>query len=146
MPGFLIPADLGRMIPLGVDPLTWAESNLLASPGALVARGTRVFRIPTLVPAVKRNGACIHHVDGMCAIHDVAPFGCAFFDCKTRDYTLSHRGLLQIAGADVESPYIQIWRHLRSKGLKSRPPETARAAMGLHLDASTKGPKLTRIK
>jgi hypothetical protein len=146
MPGFLIPADLTRMIPMGVDPLTWAETNLLASPGALVARGTRMFRIPTLVPAVKRNGSCIHLLDCRCEIHEISPFGCAFFDCKSRDYTLSHRGLVEIAGADLESTYIKIWRHLRAKGLKSRPPEAARAAMSMYLEAEAKKPKLTRIK
>jgi len=33
MPGFLIPADLTRIIPPGADPVIWAEANLLASPG-----------------------------------------------------------------------------------------------------------------
>src|SRR6266446_1724770 len=82
MPGYLIPSDLDRMIPIGVDPLTWAEMNLLASPGALVMKNLQFFRIPTLVPSTKADGSCINLTpEGLCSIHETAPFGCAFFDC-----------------------------------------------------------------
>src|SRR5208337_1439820 len=43
MPGFLIPSDLERMIPAGVDPYLWADKNLLASPGALVMKDGETF-------------------------------------------------------------------------------------------------------
>ena len=54
LPGYLVPADLDRIrvhLAPDADLLTWARGSLLASPGALVARGGKVFRIPTLVPA-----------------------------------------------------------------------------------------------
>jgi len=55
MPGFLVPSDLDRMIPPTVNPLVWAESNLLASPGAKVMKNGLILRIHTLVPAVKKD-------------------------------------------------------------------------------------------
>lgn len=74
MPGFLIPADLERMIPEGADPFVWAEKNVLASPGALAMQGGKTFRIHTLVPATKKDGSCIHLAeDGRCLIHEVSP-------------------------------------------------------------------------
>jgi len=51
LPGYLIPADLKRMIPAHAQSFDWAEQNLLASPGALVVKDRVLFRIPTLVPA-----------------------------------------------------------------------------------------------
>src|SRR5262245_26676119 len=86
MPGHLIPADLDRLLEGVADPGKWAEDNLLASPGALAMNTTtgRTFRIRTLVPAVKPDGSCIHLTeDRKCAIHENAPFGCAFFSCGT---------------------------------------------------------------
>ncbi len=82
MPGFLLPSDLDRMVPADTEPFTWAETNLLASPGALVMKGNTYFRIPTLVPATTSTGSCKNLTsEGLCAIHDISPFGCAFFDC-----------------------------------------------------------------
>jgi hypothetical protein len=46
MPGFLIPSDLERMIPHGVNPMQWAEDSLLASPGAIVVRNRELVRVP----------------------------------------------------------------------------------------------------
>ena len=60
MPGCLIPSDLDRMIPRTTDPFRWAESNLLASPGAVAMKNGKLFRIPTLVPATKADGSCIN--------------------------------------------------------------------------------------
>jgi hypothetical protein len=161
MPGYLVPADLGRMIPLECnrchrvmrdttacdgacecgglihvcDPRTWAESNLLASPGALVLQGGKPFRIHTLVPARQESGACIHFTDeGSCAIHLVAPFGCAFFGCD--DYTAgkmmaNHAALEDIYRAQLDraSLYCTIWEHLWSLGKRTPAPEVARALM-----------------
>src|SRR6516162_6121893 len=61
IPGYLVPDDLVRLRDLlspGEDLLTWSRGNLLASPGALVARGGQLFRIPTLVPARKSDRSC----------------------------------------------------------------------------------------
>src|SRR5262249_2873753 len=84
IPGYLIPADLERMhrhLAPGQDLRFWAKEHLLASPGALVVRGGRSFRIPTLVPARRPDGACVClTATSQCSIHPLSPFGCAFFD------------------------------------------------------------------
>jgi hypothetical protein len=138
MPGNLIPADLPRMIPQGVDPFQWAEANLLASPGALVSRGGVQSRIPTLVPAVKEDGSCIHlNAQGLCNIHRVAPFGCAFFSCTDgpESYELSARGLHAILDDEAEGgPYTLIWHHLHQLGKVQRPAEELRQRMRTFLD------------
>jgi hypothetical protein len=135
MPGFLIPSDLGRMIPVTADPFAWAVENLQASPGALVARDGRTFRIPTLVPASRSDGSCIHLRDGRCNIHAVSPFGCAFFGCGAAGGpALSGTGLRTIAAAGVGSLYHRLWRHLKSRGRVARSPEEKRAAMREHLN------------
>lgn len=139
MPGFLIPADLDRMIPVGADPLAWAEKNLLASPGALVQQGAQRFRIPTLVPAVKMDGSCINlSPEGLCRIHEVSPFGCAFFDCGPERNQLSHSGLNAVYEAmfrvptfssDAGNLYMRIWTHLAERGLTQKPAEVLRIWM-----------------
>lgn len=129
MPGFLIPNDLGRMIPPDTNPFAWAEQNLLASPGALVATpDLGVFRIPTLVPRVKADGSCIHLKDDRCMIHAVAPFGCAFFDCSFEDQRPYTRpGLIQIIDAHAERKlYGQLWEYLNERGLCQFAPEQLR--------------------
>jgi|SRR5271170_3886359 len=134
VPGFLIPADLERMIPEGEDPLKWAEVNLEASPGAIVMKDGKQFRIPTLVMASKEDGSCIHFQKRRCAIWADAPFGCAFFGCTSgspqEQYRLSHRGLMAIYGAWREdSLYKRIWYHLWGSGRQSEAPEDKRARM-----------------
>jgi hypothetical protein len=62
LPGYLLPSDLSRIANFhrpGVDFVSWASRYLLASPGAIVAKAGRAFRIPTLVPARRLDGACI---------------------------------------------------------------------------------------
>jgi hypothetical protein len=133
MPGYLIPADLARMKPKDSDVFAWAEQNLLASPGALVMKGGKTFRVNTLVPAKQPDGSCIHLIGERCAIHAVAPFGCAFFSCvdSTRDAdVLSAHGLrtiMQDQAADGE--YRRVWLHLDGKGLRSESAETLRERM-----------------
>jgi len=136
MPGCLIPSDLDRMIPPHVrDVFGWAEDNLLASPGALVRNTVtgQVFRIKTLVPAVKADGSCIHLTESsLCAIHAAAPFGCAFFDCTLdpRHDTLSVAGMREVQHAHrTNALYSCIWHHLNSKGFRQHPPEVLRARM-----------------
>jgi len=136
MPGFLIPSDLDRMIPPQMQPLPWAELTLLASPGALVAKGSDLFRIPTLVPAVKNNGSCINLHEGQCLIHPIAPFGCAFFDCGPERGNLSHHGLNAVYAAWLEpaSLYRRIWMHLFDKNLVQQKAETLRMRMHVELE------------
>lgn len=126
MPGYLIPADLIRLIPEGIEPLAWAEQNLLASPGAVLrGRDGKHYQVPTLVPATKPDGSCIHLDENeRCKIHQIAPFGCAFFSCiqtKAQGDEISLRGLLTIIEAwqNPVSLYPAIWKHLDAKGLRS---------------------------
>jgi hypothetical protein len=133
MPGFLIPADLERMAPQ-VAPLQWAEDHLLASPGALVMKGLSFFRIPTLVPKTKTDGSCVNlQPDNRCAIHAIAPFGCAFFDCKSkRGDELSRNGLMTVYQSffvDEKSLYREIWMHLSERGMTQHPAEALREKM-----------------
>ncbi len=138
MPGFLIPTDLDYMLPAGVDPLVWAETNLLASPGALVMKGLQTFRIPTLVPAVKADGSCINLTpEGLCSIHDISPFGCAMFDCGPERNQLSHSGLNAVYHAIFVNPvslYRRIWTHLAERGLVQQAAEVLRAKMRKELE------------
>jgi hypothetical protein len=132
MPGFLIPSDLERMIPAGADPLQWAESNLLASPGALAMKNGKTFRIHTLVPTTKPDGSCIHYRKQHCQIWENAPFGCAFFGCGAKDEDrVSKSGLVDVMKAqnDVESLYSRIWEHLWDLEKRQDPPEVTRARM-----------------
>jgi hypothetical protein len=133
IPGFLIPSDLGRMIPAGADPLLWAESSLLASPGALVMKDGQTFRIPTLVPATKEDGSCIHYRQRSCQIWENSPFGCAFFGCGAVDEDrLSHEGLAAILRAwrGPEPPlYVMLWTHLWDAGRRARGPQENRDRM-----------------
>lgn len=127
MPGFLAPSDLGRMIPECEHAPTWAETQLLASPGALVSKGGRRFRIHTLVPAVKADGACIHlTAEGRCDIHQVAPFGCAYFDCgpdpRLRASTAALLAVME-EWFRADSLYVEIWIHLHELGLIQEAPE-----------------------
>ena len=131
MPGYLIPADLDRLTPAGADPFRWAESNLLASPGALVAKNGQMFRIPTLVPATKEDKSCTHlTAEGACGIHDVAPFGCAFFDCGPERPEINHKALAGIYKACQEQAlYFQLHVHLSYKGLVQERAEVLRSRM-----------------
>lgn len=134
MPGFLIPDDLERMVPVGQDVFGWAEENLLASPGALVSKDGKQFRIPTLVPARSAAGACVFLKDARCSIHAVSPFGCAFFSvCKPRDRAadeLSAAGLRAVMTAWPRGGlYAKVWAHLNMQGLDAPAPEVCRATM-----------------
>ena len=131
MPGFLIPTDLNRIIPGDRDIYEFARENLRASPGAIVKRGSEIFRIGTLVPATKPDGSCIHlTAAGDCAIHAIAPFGCAFFDCGPERPGLSHKALEAVMlDHEVHGLYARIWQHLRQRGLTAPGPEVLRARM-----------------
>lgn len=149
MPGYLIPADLPRILQHlapGQDLFDGSRAHLLASPGAKVRRGDRIFRIPTLVPARREDGACrFLTADSRCALHAVAPFGCAFFDehqsCSESDRR-SQRGLQAVLEAwqngDV---YAQVWTMLVQSGLVAPPPEVCRAHLqrARHPPSSAKG-------
>jgi len=134
IPGYLIPADLERIhqhLSPSENLLAWAKQNLLASPGALVIRHDQAFRIPTLVPARRPDGACIFlTATGQCAIHAVSPYGCAFFDwnmAHSEADRRSKRGLQAVLEAwDTRDLYSQVWVALADDGFMAPAPEVAR--------------------
>lgn len=153
LPAWLIPADLERMIPSGTDPFKWAELNLLASPGPLVAQVVerlfrsqrerekcerrlyrRWFRVPGLVLAAKPDGSCkFLSTESACTILDASPFGCAFFDGHNHASPASDRLVRASLNQSIEvgPGHLdhRLRRHLIGKGLVSRPPEMKRARM-----------------
>jgi hypothetical protein len=134
IPGYLIPADLERIhqhLAPEQDLGAWAKEHLLASPGAVVMRSSRTFRIPTLVPARRADGACMFLTPaGHCAIHAVSPYGCAFFDshmASTEADRRSTRGLQAVLEAwEAGDVYAQVWLTLAGERLVALPPEVAR--------------------
>jgi Fe-S-cluster containining protein len=146
IPGYLIPADVGRIARhLGLTNLVeFAFSYLLASPGATVMRAGRVFQIPTLVPRRKEDGSCVFLDErNRCRIHEVSPFGCAFFDAHQSDAEAqrrSGRGLQEVAGHWAMSPnthaYTVIWKLLCAAGMRAVPAHVARQRMASSLATS----------
>jgi hypothetical protein len=131
------------MIPPDEVPERWARQHLRASQGALIIRyyedgRQEPMRIPTLVPAhVGGTGdnafACHWLKNGLCEIHPVAPFGCAFFECRqSREQAdrLSSQGLRAIS-ADFEQKglYSRLWTMLWEEGLRSPDVALKRAAL-----------------
>jgi hypothetical protein len=112
IPGSLDTSDLARLCPEGQDLFAWAEQHL---------RAITDKSYPTLVPARGLDGACHWHFAGRCAVHDVAPYGCAFFDAHMSADEADRRAeaTIQARRADAESGglYYRVWRHLCSKGL-----------------------------
>jgi hypothetical protein len=134
IPGYLIPADLERIhrhLASDQDLLCWAKQDLLASPGALVAQNGQMFRIPTLVPSRRPDGACVCLTDSdQCGIHAVSPYGCAFFDSHlalSEADRRSKRGLQAVLDAwNAGDVYAQVWLALAADGLMAPTPEVAR--------------------
>jgi hypothetical protein len=139
MPAYLIPQDVDRLYAAqkldGESVEEWAVRCLLASPGALVGKivGTvmRKMRIPTLVPARKADGTCVNlDAGGNCAVHPVAPFGCAFFDThmsKRDGDERSAEGLIHVATAwQAGGAYGRLWALLHERGLRAPEPAAGR--------------------
>jgi hypothetical protein len=134
IPGYLIPADLERMhqqLSPSEDLHAWARQYVLASPGAVVLCQGQAVRIPTLVPARRPDGAFTFLTDaGRCAIHAVAPYGCAFFDThmpQAEADRRSKRGLQAVLEAwEAGGPYARLWVMLADAGLVAPAPEVAR--------------------
>lgn len=136
IPGYLIPDDLKHIARyLGCkDLIDFAMENLLASPGATVLDRGQVRQIPTLVPARRGDGACkFLDTNNRCTIHEVSPFGCAFFDAhqsKAESDYRSGSGLVQIDRAWQEDHvYARLWLLLEALGKIGPSPVAARARL-----------------
>src|SRR5262245_13550775 len=76
VPGSLDPSARSGLCPTGQDGFAWAEQHL---------RAVTDKPYPTLVPARRPDGACHWYFDGRCAVHEHAPYSCAFFDTHMDD-------------------------------------------------------------
>lgn len=146
LPSYLIPADLPRLARfLGFgNVFEFAAEFLVASPGALVMSAGVRFRIRTLVPVRRSDGACTFLDErDRCRIHEWSPFGCAFFDdhqTKEEADTRSAEGLRDVQRAWLAGDvYAYVWRALHVLGRTSPPVEELRAKMKRAYDALTHG-------
>lgn len=119
VPGYLVPSDLGRLIPADTDPYQWADEHLRASIGLKFGD----IWIPSLVPAKQENGHCHWFINNRCAVHENAPFGCAFFsDCKHSPAEADQISAIGRAARgeafQSDTLYARIWRYLWDKGLQ----------------------------
>jgi hypothetical protein len=118
VPGGLDPADLERLCPKDPDVFAWAEEHLRARTG-------RPY--PLLVPARHAEGHCHWLFDGKCAVHDNAPFGCAFFDMHMTPEEVERRRAAtnQARHQEVAANglYYRVWLHLRRRELVAQPPD-----------------------
>ena len=78
---------------------------------------------PTLVPARGANGHCHWLFEGKCAVHEVAPYSCAFFDAHMTQTEAQRRSAATIQARREDAAnnglYYQVWLHLCRKGLTS---------------------------
>ena len=144
-PGYLIPGDVARIAAHLGEPIIPTE-YFRASPGALLARqtpdGVELFRVPTIVPATV-NARCVFlQPDGLCAIHPVAPYGCAYTDWHMPKAEGNRRSLTGLRAIVADREYQQLWRALWDFGFRSQPPEQKRLAQaGLCDDELTTRPR-----
>jgi len=153
MPSFLIPEDVVPYMvvtdfitednaeqELDIDEvLPWARKNLLASDGAYVRvpESDKIVQIPTLVPASRKNGSCVHfnQKTRLCGVHDQSPFGCRMFSCgmdEKRANALSAFAAARLAKmwdtlckdvdslSEDEGLYAAIWLKLEDAGHKRK--------------------------
>lgn len=112
VPGTLDPSDLPRLCPPEWDVFAWAECHLRA----MVEQP-----YPALVPARGPGGACHWYFDGLCVVHEAAPFGCAFFDAHMNDDEVGRRVKATVRACAEDAAagglYFRVWLHLQHKGL-----------------------------
>jgi len=132
MPGMCVPGDAERIMDFLGLPMTQAPKWFNASPGAKV--GTvdgRTWRIGTIVPAVKSDGSCVHfnQSTGKCQIHEVAPFGCRYFDWHMSKEEGDQRSCFGLAIIPNADGYKALRERLIAVGSVTVPPEIARERM-----------------
>lgn len=119
-PAHLLPEDVPRLLAraelagITTEPL----EALRAGKGAVVGdRHTgRVRRIPTITPAV-HDGWCVFfdRATRRCRAHDVAPFGCAFFDVHMDRQESDRRSLAGLRVIDADPAYHALVERLRER-------------------------------
>jgi len=81
-PGSCAAGDVERIAAYLQLPVRVAALKFWASPGALLMNreSGEVYRQGTITPRLVRGRCIFLDDDDRCTIHDVAPFGCAYFD------------------------------------------------------------------
>lgn len=138
-PGYLIPGDIERIHKHVAPDLTreaFAEKYLDASRGATVMIvGCGETNVPTLVPQAKEDGTCIFlGADDRCTIHEVSPFGCAFFDSHQTEADgsdLSNKAIRGLMGGTLPGTleYNSLLQHLRQTGHIAPSPSARKERM-----------------
>jgi hypothetical protein len=123
MPGSLDVSDLPRLCPPDQDVFAWAEQHL---------RALTDKPFPTLVPARQASGHCHWLFDGKCAVHENAPYSCAFFDAHLSATEVERRSAVTIqARLEDETQnglYYRVWLHLCRTGRVGRSGDRAALA------------------
>ena len=142
MPGMLTPSDIGRL-------LEWMDKDtpgfslaaglfLAASKGALIGdlKTGQTYRIPTIVPARHpKTGVCSFLMDdGLCAIHDVAPYGCSHFDTHMSREEGDRRVYAGLEEITQSKSYAELWRLLFDRGSIAPSPDEGRKKVQAALD------------
>ena len=145
MPSFLLPEDIiPYMVATGFLPegeeaevtieevMPWAKGTLLATDGTYVRvpDSDQIVSIPTLVPASRKNGSCVHfnQKSRLCGIHEEAPFGCRMFSCSMERQRAD--GLSSFAAARLAKMWDAVHTDVESLNV----PEGLYSAIWLQLD------------
>lgn len=79
-PGHLLPGQMEEILATLGASITDAARYFWNSPGMVIRTIEGLRRIRTITPRFE-NGRCVFFTeDGLCGIHEVAPFGCRYFD------------------------------------------------------------------
>ena len=89
-PGHLLPGQMQEILTHLKVSIEEAGKYFWNSPGMVLARMGRLFRMRTITPRFE-NGHCVFFKEGLCSIHPVAPFGCRFFDVHMNLEEAQHR-------------------------------------------------------
>jgi hypothetical protein len=102
VPGRLAPEDLQY----------FDLKDLRASPGPIIQTPRGPQRVPAIVPAVKPDGSCIFFNDGLCDVHEHAPFACACLDVHMADVSAELRSRMSIVANSESEEYLRVWERL----------------------------------
>jgi Fe-S-cluster containining protein len=129
-PGFLIPSDIPRIVAhVSAQRGEPAEVLTLLSPSrGFVLRereSQKITRLPTIIPMRKPDGSCMFlDAQERCTIHEVAPFGCAYFDMHESRADSDPKVVWGINQIHRSKPYAALHALLRKTQPLADPLET----------------------
>ena len=116
-PGYMVPGDWERIAAfLGMLP-DEASHLFGRGKGAIVAHlrgaaGIRLRRIETIAP-LTFDGRCVFLTDnGLCAVHSVSPFSCAYFDLHMPKEEGARRSAWGLREILKDESYAERWNAL----------------------------------